>query len=635
MLSRNEPAPVLKASIRFLRVIFSAGAGIPEYQRQVATPNVPKFTAAILGLAEKQEEEDLRILILETLTILVPLYPTLNRPSHAAISALSLRFLDGSAPNPTSSPLLEAASRLYAVLHFAGGKVGAANLWRKSVDETLAFGWNAFAALRTTFASEGPITAVPSPSVDEALIAIPLNLDRLRCCTVVLCGLLSSTTQRPVQLPVGPLVKFITALLSCTKDDKGREHADPTIRAMEISIIPQFWRLSCDLISSLATCARRHLTPNLTRLISYLTFHLEAKPTPSQLVSFLSSVQALLTHCYLLDSPLVPTRLAKAVLPSLSIILATPPETPATEDSASAQKGKKGKKRARDYQGDEIFKLSREVICPTPEDGQVLLVALEVMRLLLRNPNLSPAMHSIAARVLLSMQLALPHIPPASLSPDLQLHSELLKSLRSINTELGSGTTSVMSKSLGLVVRAALMEDDDETFRNLELLIHPRVPPLVRSLPHVESLSLFRAEESQEETNIRQELGLRSAVPDQPSSTTETQDVIMEEDSRTSAAKTDMNSVKSNALSPPPPKPPSTPSNLPTKPTADAQQTPISEVQSSIEPPRPKANVAESATAKPVIPPQPMVVRTQGGENDEDEDDEMPAINMESDSEGE
>ena len=37
--------------------------------------------------------------------------------------------------------------------------------------------------------------------------------------------------------------------------------------------------------------------------------------------------------------------------------------------------------------------------------------------------------------------------------------------------------------------------------RELDLQLHPRVPPLVRSIPHVEFLSLFRAEESQEESS--------------------------------------------------------------------------------------------------------------------------------------
>ena len=39
-------------------------------------------------------------------------------------------------------------------------------------------------------------------------------------------------------------------------------------------------------------------------------------------------------------------------------------------------------------------------------------------------------------------------------------------------------------------------------------MLHPRVPPLVRALPHVESLSLFRAEEGSEEKETRRGAGL-------------------------------------------------------------------------------------------------------------------------------
>lgn len=47
----------------------------------------------------------------------------------------------------------------------------------------------------------------------------------------------------------------------------------------------------------------------------------------------------------------------------------------------------------------------------------------------------------------------------------------------------------------------------------IELLLHPRVPPLVRSLPHVEMLSLFRAEEGEEELDTRRHIGV-DALPD-------------------------------------------------------------------------------------------------------------------------
>ena len=57
-------------------------------------------------------------------------------------------------------PVVQVTSRLYAVLSVTGGKVGAASLWRKSVDETLSIGWASFHALRTTFPNDGMINYI-------------------------------------------------------------------------------------------------------------------------------------------------------------------------------------------------------------------------------------------------------------------------------------------------------------------------------------------------------------------------------------------------------------------------------------------------------------------------------------------
>ena len=94
---------------------------------------------------------------MDTLTRLITLYPNAHRASSAALSAFSLRYLNGSVISPTNSKLLDAISRLYSVLHLTGGKVGAVNLWRKSLEETLSFGWEAFFSLRSTFPDEGTL----------------------------------------------------------------------------------------------------------------------------------------------------------------------------------------------------------------------------------------------------------------------------------------------------------------------------------------------------------------------------------------------------------------------------------------------------------------------------------------------
>jgi hypothetical protein len=97
----------------------------------------------------------LKILCMETITCLVTLYPTTHRTSSTVLTTLSLGYLNGTPSGRTNEGLMNAASQLFAALPVIAGKVGAVNLWRKSLDETLAFGWGAFLSLRTTFPTEG------------------------------------------------------------------------------------------------------------------------------------------------------------------------------------------------------------------------------------------------------------------------------------------------------------------------------------------------------------------------------------------------------------------------------------------------------------------------------------------------
>ena len=100
----------------------------------------------------------LKVLCLETLSQLVLLFPSSHKQLHASLSALTLKHLNGSSPAPSSIRLVAAASKLYAVLPCTGGKVGASNLWRKSVDETLEFTQDALSWLKADFQGVDSLT---------------------------------------------------------------------------------------------------------------------------------------------------------------------------------------------------------------------------------------------------------------------------------------------------------------------------------------------------------------------------------------------------------------------------------------------------------------------------------------------
>ncbi|EJF56606.1 hypothetical protein DICSQDRAFT_71225 [Dichomitus squalens LYAD-421 SS1] len=485
----NQPLPTTKAAIRLLRLVFSSAMDVTEYQRQLCIPNVPKYASALIALLEKDSSTETAVLAIDTLEHIVSLYPSLCRPLHNQLSNVALRSLNGSAPTPMSDKLVEACSRLYAVLPLTGGKVNAPSLWRKSLDDTMTFAWGAFLQVRTTYPDRGYGVPHLAPPSDDPIVDVPLALDRLRAATRVIGDLLRTSTSRPISLPVGPLVRLCLALLQSTLEDKGIAHANHVVHALEASVIPTLWGFACEILISVAKAGRHHLTPHLPPLLTSLAYHLEQ---PQNLIA---------------------SRLVRATLPKLAILLSKRSQAGTENEQASGQgRSKKGRRHARGYEGDEVFKVGRRIVCVTAEEGDVLLVSVDLLEILLSRTQVNAPVHSIASRLLLAIYASLPQLPPSILSSDLSLKQRLCAKLKRLCMGLAIGTTSTMSKCVGLVLSISdgtVDEDDDLTVHTtVDLLLHPRAPPLVRSLPHVELLSLFRAEEGEEEADTRRRVGL-------------------------------------------------------------------------------------------------------------------------------
>ncbi|KAH9943306.1 uncharacterized protein BXZ73DRAFT_87658 [Epithele typhae] len=478
------PRPTSNAAMRLTRLIAVGAMDVPEFQRLVCVPNVPIVVKRLVAMAEEDGTTEALLPILETITHLVSFHPSLCRPLHTALSNLALRSLNGSAPTNTPHELVEACSNLYCVLPLTGGKVNAPTLWRKSLDNTIAFAWGAFLGMRNTL--ENP---------NDPLIGVSLGLDRLRAAMRVVDDLLrcitSSPIPRPVVLPVGSLVRLCLALLQCSSSEKGLAGADTIVETMERVIVPTLRKLGCQLVVSVSKAARHHITPHMLTLLTVLAYHLEQN----------------------LDDAIVASRLTRTIVPHVAVLLSTRSQANVEEEHTTSQgKSKKGKKRARDFEGDEVFKLDREIICPTATEGDILLISLDLLEILLVGVQVSPSVYSIGCRSLLAIQASFSRISPALLSPDLSLYRKLQGKLLRVCVHLAIGTSSTMSKSLGLVLGlsdSTSAETGELTIpTELDVILHPRVPPMVRSLPHVEALSLFRSEEGREELDARNRMGL-------------------------------------------------------------------------------------------------------------------------------
>lgn len=164
-------------------------------------------------------------------------------------------------------------------------------------------------------------------------------------------------------------------------------------------------------------------------------------------------------------------------------------------------------------------------------------------------------------------------------------------------------------------------------------MLHPRVPPLIRSVPHLETLSLFRAEESNEEAEARETAGLDVLSASQPS---------VSEPVNMDISPINLSVASRSVDTATPSISPGTSSNgiLPREQPVSAS-TPVTlvynqRIQNTMEPP-------PESLAWPAPPMQSKMSDFQSGidvlqpgqDAVADDDEEMPAIDMQSDSESE
>ena len=74
------------------------------------------------------------------------------------------------------------------------------------------------------------------------------------------------------------------------------------------------------------------------------------------------------------------------------------------------------------------------------------------LRLLSRDPGISPEVYSVSSRLLLSLFLHLSRLPPSLISKDLTFHSELSSKLQNACVELASTKSVTLGRTLPLLL---------------------------------------------------------------------------------------------------------------------------------------------------------------------------------------
>lgn len=182
-------------------------------------------------------------------------------------------------------------------------------------------------------------------------------------------------------------------------------------------------------------------------------------------------------------------------------------------------------------------------------------------------------------------------------------------------------------------------------------MLHPRMPPVLRPLPHVEALSLFPTEESNDEIALRQALGL--GIQHKSLNANDGPDESHQQSSPTAGADhPNQNDVLMQSPCDAPPSLPTLPDRVPSPtPQQQTATTVSSSILDSIEvafnspsnlPTQPEPAPLVMAGPQPPKSPSPRVHQRVPGPSssnlvivNNDDDEPMPEINMDSDTDDE
>ena len=96
---------------------------------------------------------------------------------------------------------------------------------------------------------------------------------------------------------------------------------------------------------------------------------------------FVKLIPVLFSVCPSPPDPFIVGRLLKTILPALASLL---PDKATVDKSGpvAEMNGKKGKKRAREFEGDEVFKARRNILCQNAAENEIVIASLEGMLIL-------------------------------------------------------------------------------------------------------------------------------------------------------------------------------------------------------------------------------------------------------------
>jgi pre-rRNA-processing protein RIX1 len=239
ILGKSDPIAVKKLCIVSITRVFSLTQAYPSLIREITTPLLPSFITACLNIIRpkivKDQDSSLTILspmlhpVLHCWLELLPQNPTTFRPFVLRIQPICLSLVgDDSTPHS----IARIASQLLAHLHLCAPKNGSATQWIQMCQEVISAAHKTadevFRPVLEDWVSSDPTVhrlmdyGKDAPIDTSVLMKFPKwsgirqGANRIKALLAILADLLSCQTALPVPLPLGPILDLTTRLTSVT-----------------------------------------------------------------------------------------------------------------------------------------------------------------------------------------------------------------------------------------------------------------------------------------------------------------------------------------------------------------------------------------------------------------------------------
>ncbi|KAE8354321.1 rRNA processing/ribosome biogenesis-domain-containing protein [Aspergillus coremiiformis] len=685
ILAKPDPNSTKKMSIVALTRIFHLTYQYPTLVREITTPSLPSFITAALNLISvKPSSEPIRKLkphtpfleiVLNALGELIARHPTIFRPFSSQIHSI-LQVIIGSTSPTFPQTVLDSAERLFISLHHCAPKNTSGEEWRSACQMIIASihgtadyvlraiveQWESLdPALRQASKPQNYSREVGDDGLDTLGLAgwhgLDSGVNRIVVLLQMLSTCLTTATASMVTIPIGSILDLASRLTAVVVPSNGRDvQANPQISRTErehlFAELPRI-HISCmKLLLSLVEALETGAVPLAQTILEQTLWVYRAEKFSQEVrVSAYDLIHALLTR--------MGPSLTKPGLSSLADMIRTSCHDllpPAHEHSASAKASSDLKAKAKFNQ-------------TTVNADSFLNPGLKQARQSNALPfsGLQRAASGLLAAVLI-------HAPTEYLSPSLRAEIDRTIILTSNKHAMLASVSNPVPAVQGRGVNASIMPFLARSFpaeMEVEGLIRPRMPVLMNT-PGISGFINTEEEEDEEEKEEEEDVPVTVAytAPEhtgflQPSSTPILHSDLMDTDvsdkpaaaqnkrslvedhkplppirSSTEEAETDVQSKRPRvdsditAVSSQPSLDRASPSTF-TGTAAVSVPSPLTTVTSTPPPRVATVNAPSTGTVGGPLSSSAVAQTTPADAGEDDSDDDLPALNIDPDTEDE